>query len=401
MSFLLKIVEGPNKGAEIALVEGVEVTLGKNDECDIILADSSLPAKPISISADGAGVKFDGEALAPFHVTTIGATSLAIGPADAPWGELVWPGAEKNADGEETKDAPKPVDTKAEEVKEEKKAEPEEEEKPARFGCFGCLIAAAIVLLLLICLAWFLRATLEPKVKNAWSRFGRDGTKEVEDASIVKARTLKQIAEKYNLELEEEDGVASIAGNLATRRERLAATAEIYAAAPGTDVDLSDDESFRVAVEDALFTLTEGALKAAAVSNRVVAISGTARSPIALKKILEALNADLPKLRNVDVAQVGFGPIVRSTGAQSIAELDANYDYIDDGKPETPKSSKPEQIQPELPVCGILTTPYPCLVMKNGSRILEGASVGSFTIEKIEADSVIITNSTGSFTWKP
>ena len=97
MNFLLKIVEGPNKGAEIALVEGVEVTLGKNDECDIILADSSLPAKPIAISADGARVKFDGEALAPFHVTTIGATSLAIGPADAPWGELVWPGAEKNA----------------------------------------------------------------------------------------------------------------------------------------------------------------------------------------------------------------------------------------------------------------------------------------------------------------
>ena len=43
MNFLLKIVEGPNKGAEIALVEGVAVTLGKGDDCDIVLADPTLP----------------------------------------------------------------------------------------------------------------------------------------------------------------------------------------------------------------------------------------------------------------------------------------------------------------------------------------------------------------------
>ena len=43
MNFLLKIVEGPNKGAEIALVEGVVVSLGKRDDCDIVLADATLP----------------------------------------------------------------------------------------------------------------------------------------------------------------------------------------------------------------------------------------------------------------------------------------------------------------------------------------------------------------------
>ena len=39
--------------------------------------------------------------------------------------------------------------------------------------------------------------------------------------------------------------------------------------------------------------------------------------------------------------------------------------------------------------------------MKNGARVLEGAAFGDGIIEKIEADSVTLTNSTGRFTWKP
>ena len=43
MNVLLKIVQGPNAGAEIALAEGMTVSLGKGDSCDILLADLSLP----------------------------------------------------------------------------------------------------------------------------------------------------------------------------------------------------------------------------------------------------------------------------------------------------------------------------------------------------------------------
>ena len=56
---------------------------------------------------------------------------------------------------------------------------------------------------------------------------------------------------------------------------------------------------------------------------------------------------------------------------------------------------------PVLPVCGILTTPYPCLVMRDGRRIMEGAPLGDGVIVEIGADSVTITNSAGRFTWKP
>ena len=56
---------------------------------------------------------------------------------------------------------------------------------------------------------------------------------------------------------------------------------------------------------------------------------------------------------------------------------------------------------PALPVCGILTTPYPCLVLKDGRRIMEGAPIGDSVVLKIGVDSVMITNSTGRMIWRP
>ena len=63
MNFILKIVEGPNKGAEIALVAGVAVTLGKTDDCDIVLADPSMPEVPLKVEASESGVQVDGDVL--------------------------------------------------------------------------------------------------------------------------------------------------------------------------------------------------------------------------------------------------------------------------------------------------------------------------------------------------
>ena len=91
MSALLKIVQGPNAGAEIALPDGVEVSVGKADSCDIVLADPTLPDAPLTLSSDASGaVLLDGVPLEPLHVRTLGSTALAVGPDAAPWGPLVW-----------------------------------------------------------------------------------------------------------------------------------------------------------------------------------------------------------------------------------------------------------------------------------------------------------------------
>jgi hypothetical protein len=259
----------------------------------------------------------------------------------------------------------------------------------------GCLVVVVLVVLLLGVLAWLFRATVRPYAEKVLA-YAREslhiggGTGDV----VALPMTLSEVAANYGLELEENDGQAKLFGNLKTRAERLRATAEAYEARPGVDLDLSDDESFKAAADDALFTITEGAMKVVAATNRVLSIAGTSSSPVALKRILESLSVDLPKLRDVDAAAVVYG----ITPGNEESNSDDNEMPIGVIHAKR-RGLKPNE--PSLPVCGILTTPYPCLVMRDGSRVLEGAALGGNVIVKIEADAVTVTNATGRFTWKP
>ena len=402
MNFMLKIVEGPNKGAEIALVEGVAVTLGKGEDCDIVLADPTMPDAPLSVEASADGVAVSGVPLESFSVKTFGATSFAVGPADAPWGELKWPKPEdreeERENGEESTEPPPPPTT------EPPPPPATEPSSRRRGGCFGCLFVLLGLLLVLIALVWLFWDALKPRAESLWEKMYA-GRSDSDDAPTVqpsgsdtRSSSLRDIAAKYALSLVESDGRARISGNLKTRRDRLAATAEAYGAQPGVELDLSDDETLRTSAEDALFTLTEGALKVVAATNRVVSIAGSSRSPLLLKKTLEALNADLPKLRNVDTSGVVISPLMARTdgdGAGDGEQADGIFST------RTPRRTSKKPASPTLPVCGILTTPYPCLVMRDGRRIMEGATIADSVIVEIGADSVTLTNSTGRFTWKP
>ena len=407
MNFILKIVEGPNKGAEIALVEGVTVTLGKGEDCDVVLADPTMPDAPLPVEASADGVAVGGEPLESFSVKTFGATSFAVGPADAPWGDLKWPKAESlKAEDREAQDEKRESEAppRAARLAPEESPREEGEEKKKRGGCFGCLLALLVLLLVLAVLVWFFRDAVKPHAESLWEklcagRSGLDGspTAQTSDSGTL-IPDLREIAGKYSLSLVESDGRAQISGNLKTRRDRLSATAEAYGAQPGVELDLSDDESLRASAEDALFTLTEGAIKVVTATNRVVSIAGSSASPLSFKKTLEALNADLPKLRGIDASGVVISPIVAGTDGYGTEDVE-QADGTSSPRGSRRKSKKPQSTT--LPVCGILTTPYPCLVMRDGRRVMEGATIADSVIVEIGADSVTLTNSTGRFTWKP
>ena len=381
MNFLLKIVEGPNKGAEIALVSGVAVTLGKGDDCDIVLADPTLPSAPVSIEASDSGVTVDGEPLEPFAVKTSGATSFAIGPSDAPWGELKWPGRAESREAEsqepESRGAgggSREPDAERREPDAEKPEESPEAGPPRRRrgGCCGCIVALVLLAFALAALAWFYRAAIKDFCKargyDVPEFFAQSGGTEA--AQPVETNMLAAVAARYGLSVEEGGGTPRLVGDLKTRAERLRATAEAYEVMPGVELDIVDDESFRTAADDALFTLTEGALKVVAATNRALSISGISRSPEALRRTLVALNADIPKLSGVDVAGVKFGIVPRQ-----VAMGDGHED-VEAAESQVPRPKSKKAATPSFPVCGILTKPYPCLVMRDGSRMLEGAALG-------------------------
>ena len=403
MNYLLKIVEGPNKGAEVALVEGVAVTLGKGDDCDIVLVDSTMPDTPLNVEATAGGVMVDGKPVEQFEVMTSGATSFAVGPAGVPWGALKWPKAETEEPKEKPETAEKPEATE-ETGASEKPAEPAEAPSRRHGGCCGCLVALFLVLAAIAILCWFFRDRIREsdrfeqfaKIGKGWySRFARESR----DAKVSgeKHESLSDIVGKYGLKLVASNGVSTVVGNLRTRRDRLAATAEAYQAKPWVELDLTDDESFRAAADDALFTYTEGALNVAAATNRFLRIAGTSPSPLSLKRTLEALNADLPRLRGVDVSGVVMGVVARPVEADDDSVIAGDEGF----SVRRAAARKARKGAPVLPVCGILTTPYRCLVMRDGRRILEGGAIGDATILSIAADEVTVTNSAGRFTWKP
>ena len=57
--------------------------------------------------------------------------------------------------------------------------------------------------------------------------------------------------------------------------------------------------------------------------------------------------------------------------------------------------------EPKCPVAGVILMPYPCLVLRDGSRAAEGSMVGEFKVEKIEADKVTLKRGEETVTWKP
>ncbi len=411
MNFILKIVQGPNAGAEIALVEGVAVTLGKSDDCDIVLADATLPDEPVSIEASASGVTAGGAPLEPFHVRVLGSTAFAAGPASGAWGELVWPKAEEPkpetpAPGDAPEPSPAPAGgDSAPPADGAPDADGGKPEKKKRRGCAaGCLAAAALCVLAAILAMLFFRDSAKALAQRLRGSVSGDGAEESaggpRPGEDPRKAALSAVAAKYGLSMKEEGGRYTLSGDFKTRAERLAASAEAFEAMPGADVDFSDDESFCSAATDALLILSEGSLKVVSATNRFLAIGGLSRSPGALSRTLSALDADLPKLRGVDVSRVAFDAKAKDATAPEpeTAVQTPVYGTAPAAKKIQPRKKKDTH---SLPVCGILSVPYPCLVMRDGRRVMEGAPLEGYVVEKIGQDSVTLTNAAGRVEWKP
>lgn len=425
MSFLLKIVQGPNAGAEIALAEGVNLSFGSADDCDIILSDSSVAGKAFELEVSGervVAVMDGGKAvkLEPYHVTVIGTTAIALGPQEGTWKSLVWPKAEKPG--------PSPV------ADEEETPPAEEKPKKKRRG-FGCIVV--LVLFTAIALAAAYSYWKYPDKTREYALKSRDFLKSVWVKTVDKVKSMKSAppvaAPKESLEavaadcgfsVKSEGGKILAKGDFKTRVERLEATARAYAASPGLKIDFSDRESLGAAVGELLQLVTGGALRLVKIEGRKAFVSGYAPSRGALEKAMRALSEDVPKIAAVDCSRVVLGVVDTPVAAQgdgnaakAIADKSARTNDVAAvaEKKETVASYKVPKMKrfdrgiaalsrtgaPQMPVVGILTVPYPCLVLSDGTRAMEGARFGDFTIEKIEADRVTVRGADGSFEWRP
>lgn len=429
MNVLLKIVQGPNAGAEIAVAEGMTVSLGKGDSCDILLADQSLAdvACELEVSAERVRMLHPGgveERLEPFVVKFLGeTTAIAIGPETGAWGELVWPVRGSVATETESSSAAELNETaeSAEESTEENK-----EKGKRHFGC-GCIVSLAlfvpVFLVALAFLMWPFRSSvakllgstaphLRPvvyfvhdagigAVGFAWDLAKGCIPEGDGDESVPPPPSIRDVAAAHGLLCVETNGTCVLSGNFATRMQRLSATAAAYAAKPGVTLDVSDDESLRHAASEILELVSEGKLKVHSATNRIIELSGFSPGASNLRATLEAIRADVPNVRNVDCTRVTLGESNVISEVVEPANPEASKPAVKGVKTARVHRDKRKSSAPKMPVVGVMTVPYPCIVLKDGSRVTEGAEFGGFVIDRIGADTIRVRGPEGTFEWRP
>ncbi|MBQ6473634.1 MAG: hypothetical protein IJJ33_16730 [Victivallales bacterium] len=411
MNLILKIVQGPNIGAELALVEGVNVKLGSGDECDVVLADQTLPdvACEIEVRSERVALLLPGggqERLDPLRVKVFGTTAIAVGPADSPWGPLVWP--DPNAPEE------------PEEPTEEEGEQPEE--KPRWRALQWTLLIVLVMVVVLEFVVWLFWPFFNARItatREWWLAKYRKWTadKLAEAAIPVHRQDLNDLAKAYNVTAVVPNGHSSarprIFGNLKRRAERLRLTAAAYSISPGVQLDLSDDQTLRTAAEELLEMVAgAGELKVVSAEDRCLRLAGRVADLPSLRHVLESLKADVPGLEKVECDQVAIGeqggmavaevtPAAETTAEGAKAPETVLPPVADGAVPVVAKTKDQDSALPKLPVVGVLTTPYPCLVLQNGARVVEGAEFNGFVIASIGEDTVLLKKGTRTFEWRP
>ena len=383
------------KGAEIALVVGTRVKVGSGEDCDIVIADASVPsvACELDVSEDAVSVITpDGETgnLADFEIREFGSTGVAVGPAEGAWSELYRP--EPKAEPEATEG--KPVDESASVEASKPVDESVESKTGRRVGCLAALSVLVVIILVLLFLGYRHRDDLRSVAERWRGEFSR--RESVGRTESATAPSVGDIARTYGLRVEDRDGQTFLVGNLKRRTERLAIRAMALASDRTVRFDLTDDQSLKNAVSDTLFIATEGRLKVTSVTNRVAELSGPVTGPQELANVLSMLNQDVPQLVACKTEGVRYGAVGLPLNSGS-----DEWPAASDAPREAPRKSALSTSAPKLPVAGILTTPYPCVVLTDGSRCLEGARIGGLVLERINAEELVFRAGETELKWRP
>ena len=419
MNYLLKIVQGANAGAEIALADGT-VTFGSSDSCDIVLADSSLAAEAFAIETTDTGVSLkalpDGEAkkIDLYTLFSFGNSSFAVGENGAAWPELKSPEPpsppeQPAADTETDSSAstpPSPSDTPPSTDggprPDTEEPRPTEGKRSSRRSCLGCLLVL-LLLLVFFAIGYFLAL----RYGRVWEsvpfvRAELDTPAAEKDTPAAEseppADTLAAWAATNGVAVLEKDGETVLSGNFAKRADRLNFAQDAYERDANLILDLSDDETLKSGVEEVLFVLTEGRTKLVVATNRVVKLAGRARSRDELLHTVAAICMDVNRVRVVDDTAVACDDGKRTDAPTRYQALSSQAARKHPFVTPAPKPGMPE---PKCPVAGVILMPYPCLVLRDGSRAAEGSMVGEFKVEKIEADKVTLKRGEETVTWKP
>ena len=463
-SIILKILTGPQEGAEVELTAGRSATIGSGFQCDIALVDAMLASEQGTFLVQESGVQFtaaaDGVHLGEepvaagstvevplYTALTLGGTRVALGAAGETWPAITWPelsalkppepvpAAPETPDGQdEAADVP-PTEA-ASEGEPPPAAEEEKAEEPPlwrayveRYLVWGILALVVLILALGVgCVFW------------CYSAPPRD----IE--TVLKARrreALEKLMAAHGLTLQ--DGVLS--GNLKEARVRLDIERFVYTEFPGEiQPDLTDDQTLRESLAQVLEGLGSGLIVVDGVVDRNATVHGIVPSKEVWENDLAHIRQDVPKLKEVrakfvvcvDETLIRMRNVLRLFPAfGNVAVSWKNNQFVFEGV--VAEGSRKDFLEmltevgknlprnavlvnavkwrvaaptaagaipgasgvDGLPITGVIFQPFTCLQMQDGTRVFEGGAIGDFSVEKITPDEVVFRQGSNRVTWRP
>ena len=344
MPKILKILTGPQEGAELELDAGIALRMGTDDSCDIVLVDAMAPAQALELVMEGDGVfvtasaerVFAGDAALPvgektslpdYTILTIGSTRCAVGDADQAWPPLRWipldvllaekPQPEQEAEKTEGENAANPEQAEDTPLSREQLEKIDELQSKQRAKRSRGLAILSWLILILICAAgmWFTGRYVWNLAKP------RETQSIVENTRRTRVEKLRERAEALGLTLEEdEDGnLSRISGNVAKTSQRTSIEQIVKYDCPNVVCEMTDDETLARSVKELVWGLTEGRLKLVSLKDRVAKLIGMTASEEEWKTIVDNIRHDIPRLAAVE-NDVVFADVMAAKLREALAK---------------------------------------------------------------------------------
>ena len=343
MPKILKILTGPQEGAELELDVGIALRIGTDDSNDIVLVDAMAPAQALELVMEGDDVSvtaaaerlFAGDAALPvgektalpdYTILTIGSTRCAVGDTDKPWPPLRWIPldvllAEKTQPEQE---AEKPTEENVAKSEQEEtplsreqleKIDELQSQKRAKRGRGFAMISW--LLLILICAAgmWFTG-------RHVWNLAKpRETETIIENTHKTRLEKLREKAEALNLTMEEdEDGnLTRISGNVPKTSQRTSIEQIVKYDCPHVVCEMTDDETLARSVKELVWGLTEGRLKLVGLKDRVAKLMGMTNNEEEWKTIVDNIRHDVPRLATVE-SDVVYADVMAAKLREALAQ---------------------------------------------------------------------------------
>jgi type III secretion system YscD/HrpQ family protein len=412
---LLKVLSGPHAGGEVLLADG-EYVIGSDDSSEIVLTDDYVAPRHARLSVragsvtcqglDGArihleGAGTDGAQLAPFQCFTLGATHLAIGPAEAKWPAVNVPTAPVQVDlppvpaaapthepaGEDALQvAAEAVDKPAADVAPAAApiaAAATPAAKPANRGLWAAVVGFVAALAALFAfVAWL--ALSEPPAVPVVSR-------EVQQAALQNA--IAKLGFGESVTVTDQANRFVVAGHVATPADKRAVREAVLAIDRATRLRIHDAQTLLATVKDML-RMNRLDFTAAAGKPGEIVVGGLLRDADQWARVRQRILTDMPQLTaltedfaNVPKATVESGPEDEATAD---AETPADPEPADPA--EVAAASGQSAATPSLPpIQSISVGNTRFITLANGEHVFRGAVLASgYTVKEIEADRVVL-----------